>query len=167
MLLINEPPAISPVPADHPPPVSGGLLATEARRVALWVLFVTLMALTYRAGLPYVGAPVLCYNAQTYIWTGASHQDSGLSCAIQRSETIERRSHAEAELVALARERQNSRLWRNGEDGGRGLGYCRISACPAAAFRTDLKNDCWRVWAAVPSLRYHKSFAPPYRSKVF
>src|SRR5215204_6788563 len=54
-------------------------------------------------------------------------------------------SHAEAELVALERERQNSRLWRNGEDGGRCLGRCRISGCPAGAFRASLKGDCYRV----------------------
>src|SRR5215217_8208905 len=58
-------------------------------------------------------------------------------------------SHAEAELVALEWERQNSRLWRNGEDGGRCLGRCRISGCPAGAFRASLKVDCYRVGVGV------------------
>lgn len=110
---------------------------------------------TYRAGVPYGNAPVLCYNERTYIGTGASHWDSGLSRAVRRSETIERGSHAEAELVALARDRQNSRLWRNGKGGGWCLGYRRISASPAAAFRADLKGDYRRVWAGGPPRRCH------------
>jgi hypothetical protein len=54
-------------------------------------------------------------------------------------------SRAEAELRAVEQERQNSRLWRNGEDGGRCLGHFGISECPAAAFRADLKGNCYMV----------------------
>jgi hypothetical protein len=55
-------------------------------------------------------------------------------------------SRAEAELRAVEQERQNSRLWRNGEDGGRCLGHFGISVCPAAAFRADLKGNCYMVY---------------------
>jgi len=51
--------------------------------------------------------------------------------------------------VALERERQNSRLWGNGEDGGRCLGHYRLSGCPAGAFRADLSGDCYRVGVGV------------------
>ena len=61
--------------------------------------------------------------------------------------------------MALERERQNSRLWRNGEDGGRCLGRCRISGCPAGAFRASLKGDCYRVGVGV---LISKDFRPFY-----
>ena len=54
-------------------------------------------------------------------------------------------SRTEAELRAVEQERQNSRLWRNGEDGDRCLGHFAISVCPAAAFKTDLKGNCYMV----------------------
>jgi hypothetical protein len=49
----------------------------------------------------------------------------------------------EAELVVVEQERQSFRLWRNGEDGGRCLGHCRISVRPAAA--SSMSRILW-VW---------------------
>src|SRR3712207_5269191 len=63
MLLINEPPVISPVPADHPPPVSGGLLATEARSIVGLVCYPDGANLPGRASLRRGSGPLLqCTN---------------------------------------------------------------------------------------------------------